>query len=195
MTATTQDATQIRVAGRGYVKVAPKGTAVPTDTSTAWAAGWLDLGYTDEKGVTLSKKDTKVAIKAWQALSPVRWILTERDIRSMYVLEQWNKNTLALWSGEGAGAVGPNASVTGEYKLSFTPNPAIDERMWGVEWVDAENVVTNRLFISRGCVTDTADIPLLRTGAATLGMTFQAMATDQATDIATLLMKDPAMAP
>lgn len=195
MTATAIDASQIRVAGKGHVFVAPKGSTVPTDTTTAWAAAWLDLGYTDEKGVTLSKKDTKVAIKGWQSVTPIRWILTERDLKAMFVLEQWNKVTLALWSGEGAGAVVANASISGEYKLSFTPTPAVDERMLGIEWTDAENVVTNRMYISRGTVTDTADIPLIRTGAATLGMTFQSMATDQATDIATLLMKDPAMAP
>lgn len=195
MTATAIDASQIRVAGKGHVYIAPKGTAVPTDTTTAWVAGWADLGYCDEKGVTLSKKDTKVAIKAWQSITPVRWVLTERDIKTMIVLEQWNKVTLALWSGEGASAVVANGVVPNEYKLSFTPTPGVDERMFGVEWTDVENTVTHRLFISRGTVTDTTDIPLARGGAATLGMTFQSMATDQATDIATLLMKDPAMAP
>lgn len=195
MTATAIDATQTRVAGKGHVYVAPKGTAVPTDTTTAWGSGWMDLGYTDEKGVTLSKKDTRVAIKAWQSVTPIRWILTERDLHVSYVLEQWNKATLALWSGEGASAIVANGVVPNEYKLSITPTPLADERMWGVEWTDQENVVTNRLFISRGTVTDTADIPILRTGLSTLGMTFQAMATDQVTDIATLLMKDPGMAP
>jgi len=195
MTATAIDATQIRVAGKGHVYVAPKGTTVPTDTTTAWAAGWADLGYTDEKGVVLSKKDTKTPIKAWQSVTPVRWILTERDLRTLMVLEQWNRVTLALWAGEGASAVVANGSVSGEYKLSFTPTPGVDERMFGVEWTDIENVVTSRLFISRGTVTDTSDIPIMRTGASTLGMTFQSMATDQTTDIATLLMKDPSMAP
>lgn len=194
MTATTQDASQIRVAGRGRVLVAPKGSTVPTDTSTAWDAAWLDLGFTDEKGVTLSKKDTKTAIKAWQSITPVRYIITDRDLHAMFVMEQWNKNTLALWSGEGPGAVGANGAVSGEYKLSFSPSPAIDERMLGIEWVDTDNIVTNRLYFARGAVTDTADVPITR-GAINLGVTYQVMAIDGSTAMGTLLMKDPAMAP
>lgn len=195
MTATAIDATQIRVANKGYVKIAPKGSTVPADTTTAWDAAWQDLGFTDEKGVTLSKKDTKTPIKAWQAITPVRYIITDRDLHAMMVLEQWNKVTFAAWAGEGPSAVGPNASVSGEYKLTLSPSPAIDERMLGVEWTDSDAVVTHRLIMPRGCITDTADLPITRTGAITLGLTYQAMAIDQSTAIATFLMKDPSMAP
>ena len=194
MTATAIDANQIRVAGTGRVLIAPKGSTVPPDTVTAWDAAWNDLGFCDEKGVTLSKKDTKTPIKAWQAITPVRYILSDRDLHAMMVLEQWNRVTLALWSGEGASAVGPNGSVTGEYKLTLTPSPAPDERMLGVEWSDGSSI-THRMIFSRGMITDTADIPLTRTGANTLGLTYQAMAIDQTTAICTFLMKDAAMAP
>jgi hypothetical protein len=194
MTATAIDATQLRVAQRGYVKVAPKGSTVPTDTTTAWDAAWSDLGYTDEKGVVFSKKDTKTAIKAWQSLTPVRYILTERDVHVAFVLEQWNKVTFALWSGQGASAVGPNGVVVGEYKLSLSPTPTVDERMLGFEWSDPENVVTHRVITQRGTVTDTADITIARAMVG-LGVTFQTIAIDNATDLVTFLMKDPAMAP
>lgn len=195
MTATAIDATQTRVAGKGRVLVAAKGSTVPPDTVTAWDVAWSDLGFCDEKGVTLSKKDSKTPIKAWQAVSPVRYILTDRDLHAMWVMEQWNKATLALWSGEGASAVGPNGSVTGEYKMTLSPSPAADERMLGVEWTDTDNTVTHRLIFSRGLITDTADLPITRTGLVTIGVTYQAMAIDQSTALCTFLMKDPAMAP
>lgn len=195
MTATAIDATQIRVPGKGYVKIAPKGSTVPTDTSTAWDAAWLDLGFTDDKGVALSKKDSKTPINAWQALTPVRYIMTGRDLHAMMVLEQWNHVTLALWSGEGPSAVAANGSVSGEFKMTLSPSPAIDERMLGVEWTDGDLSVTHRMVFSRGLITDTADIPITRTGAATLGVTYQSMAIDQTTALCTFLMKDPAMAP
>lgn len=195
MTTTGIDATQTRVAGKGYVKVAPKGSTVPADTTTAWDAAWLDLGFTDEKGVVLTKKDTKTPVKGWQSVTPVRYILTDRDLHAMFVMEQWNKNTLAVWSNEGLGAVVANGAITGEYKLTLSPSPADTEMMLGVEWTDTANVVTNRMFFGRGEITDTADIPIARTGLLTLGVTYQAMTIDQATPLATLLMKDPAMAP
>lgn len=194
-TATSITANDIRVPNRGRVLAAPKGSVVPTDTTTAWDAAWNDLGYTDEKGVVFSKKDSKTPIKAWQSISPVRYILTDRDIHLMFVMEQWNKKTLAVWSNEGLGAVVANGSVSGEYKLSFSPNPKDQELMIGVEWTDDVNTVTHRIFAVRGSISDTADIPISHAGAATLGVTYQTMATDSATDLVTMLMKDPSMAP
>src|SRR5689334_17302428 len=31
---------------------APTGTTAPTDTTTAWPAGWLELGWIDDSGLT-----------------------------------------------------------------------------------------------------------------------------------------------
>jgi hypothetical protein len=194
-TATSITATDLRVANRGRVLAAPKGSVVPIDTTTAWDAAWNDLGYCDEKGVTFSKKDSKTAIKAWQSISPVRYILNDRDIHLAFVMEQWNKKTLAVYSNEGLGAVVANASVSGEYKLSFTPNPKDQEFMLGVEWADDVNTITHRIICVRGSISDTADIPLTHGGLATLGVTYQTMATDSTTDLVTMLMKDPSMAP
>lgn len=194
-TATSITSADLRVPNRGHVYVAPKGSTVPTDTTTAWDAAWVDLGYTDEKGVTFSKKDSKTAIKAWQSISPVRYILNDRDIHLAWVMEQWNKKTLAVYSNEGLGAVVANGAVMGEYKLSFSPNPKDTEMMCGIEWTDDVNTVTHRIFAVRGSITDTADIPLNHAGLATLGVTYQTMATDSTTDLVTLLMKDPSMAP
>lgn len=194
-TPTSTTSADLRVPNRGHVYVAPKGSVVPTDTTTAWDAAWSNLGYTDEKGVTFSKKDTKAAVKAWQSISPVRYILTDRDIHLMWVMEQWNKKTLAVYSNEGLDAVVANGSVSGEYKLSFSPNPKDQEIMVGVEWTDDVETVTHRIFAVRGSISDTADIPITHTGLATLGVTYQTMATDDVTDLVTLLMKDPSMAP
>ena len=194
-TATSITSGDLRVPNRGRVLVAPKGSAVPTDTTTVWDAAWSDLGYTDEKGVTFSKKDTKAPIKAWQSISPVRFILTDRDIHWMFVMEQLNKKTLAVYSNEGLSAVVANGAVSGEFKLSFSPNPKDQELMMGFEWTDDVNAVTHRVFASRGSISDTADIPITHSGLATLGVTYQTMATDQVTDLVTMLMKDPSMAP
>lgn len=194
-TATSITSADLRVPNRGRVLVAPKGSTVPADTTTAWDAAWSDLGYTDEKGVVFSKKDSKTAIKAWQAISPVRYILTDRDIHWAFVMEQWNKKTLAVWSNEGLSAVVANGAISGEYKLSFSPNPKDQELMMGLEWTDDVNTVTHRVFAVRGSISDTADIPFSHGGLATLGVTYQTMATDSATDLVTMLMKDPSMAP
>jgi hypothetical protein len=194
-TATSITSNDLRVPNRGRVLVAAKGSTVPPDTTTAWDAAWSDLGYTDEKGVVFSKKDTKTPIKAWQSISPVRYILNDRDIHWAFVMEQWNKKTLAVYSNEGLSAVVANGAISGEFKLSFSPNPKDQEFMMGFEWTDDVNTVTHRVFANRGSISDSADIPFSHGGLATLGVTYQTMAVDSATDLVTMLMKDPSMAP
>lgn len=76
------DSTKVRVAvtGAAYWDKTAVGTA-PTDTSTAWAAAFKDLGYVSEDGVTLTMPDAgdTESLKAWQNGATVRTLrnLTE----------------------------------------------------------------------------------------------------------------------
>ena len=65
--ATTPNYSQVRAAITGFVKYAPLGTAVPTDVTTAWAAGWTDLGALDDKGIADSLKLSFTGVSAWQS--------------------------------------------------------------------------------------------------------------------------------
>lgn len=73
------DSTKVRVAvtGAAYWDKTAAGTA-PTDTSTAWAAAFKDLGYVSEDGVSLTMPDAGDAtpLKAWQNGATVRTIRT-----------------------------------------------------------------------------------------------------------------------
>jgi hypothetical protein len=97
---------QVRVAGTGAFWKAPLGTVLPTDSTTAWGASFMNLGYaTDGFEMTQDKKTTEVS--AWQTLEPVRLITTALIRKFKFELEQSNKATLALaWGGTIIPAVG-----------------------------------------------------------------------------------------
>lgn len=65
--ATGRDATAVKI-GPGRLYIAPIGTTEPTNLSAAPAAGWVDLGYTEE-GSTMSLstevEDVEVAEEFW----------------------------------------------------------------------------------------------------------------------------------
>ncbi len=70
------DETNVAVAVTGAVSVAPTGTTAPTDTSTALAVAFVDLGYVGEDGVTETNPGAgdEKKIKAWQNGATVRTV-------------------------------------------------------------------------------------------------------------------------
>jgi len=48
------DATSVRVAPLGHVSVAPFGTALPTTVLSALNAAFVEVGYTDDNGVSVT---------------------------------------------------------------------------------------------------------------------------------------------
>jgi hypothetical protein len=179
------DADNVRVALNGSVYIAPKGTTAPADLTTAWPAGWVDLGYLSDDGVEMSYSTESEDINAWQSLSPVRKVLTGVDMTLGFTAIELKTQTMTLYF--------PSATMTDVsgtvHKLSIPAAPSPDERAIGLEWVDGD--ITNRLIIARGEVTDRESITLARSGAVGLGMTVSAYA-DTAPEIAVWLSNDPA---
>jgi hypothetical protein len=183
-----QNATQIRVAGTGRVLAAPLGTAAPTNTTTAFGAAWLDLGYTDEKGVTFSKKDGSDMVKAWQTSATVRVIDKERDVSVKFTLLQMNSTNLPLWGGGGAVIAGTG----GEYTYTIGDTIVPFERALAVEFTDSLYSVTQRFIFPRVKVTDTQDINLTRTNNVDLGLTFTVLPVGSGTPLVSAYFMDAA---
>jgi hypothetical protein len=167
-----QDADEVVVAGNGHIYIAPVGTTAPTDIATAWAAGWIDLGYATEDGVTLTVGRTITDITAWQSFHPIRRAITAMNITVAFVLQQWNENTTRL--AFGGGAITTTAGPPAHY-LYTPPDPEdLDERAVGVEWADGTK--TYRLVIPRAIVTDDVSTQLVRTDTAQLPITMGVIA-------------------
>ena len=76
----SQHAAEVRIAGNGGLHVAPVGSTLPTDIATALDAAFVDLGYADEDGATISPSRTVEKIKAWQSRQSLRTSVTEEEI-------------------------------------------------------------------------------------------------------------------
>lgn len=179
------DADNVRVGLNGNVYIAPLGTTAPTDLTTAWGAGWSDLGYLSDDGVEMNYSTDSEDITAWQSLSPIRKVLTSVDMTLQFTALELKTMTVTLYF--------PSATMTDisgtVHSLAIPAAPSRDERAIGLEWVDGS--VTNRLVIPRGEVTDRDSITVGRSDAVGLNMTVSAYATS-APEIATWLSNDPA---
>lgn len=179
------DADNVRVGLNGSVYIAPKGTTAPTDLDTAWGAGWVDLGYLSDDGVSMEYSTDSEDINAWQSLSPVRKVLTSVDMTLGFTAIELKTATMTLYF--------PSATmsdVSGTvHQLSIPAAPSPDERAIGLEWIDGD--IKNRLIISRGEVTERGAITIGRSAAVGLEMTVSAYA-DTAPEIAVWLSNDPA---
>lgn len=165
---------EVLVGANGNIYAAPVGTTAPADFSVAYAAGWLELGYADEDGVTFSNGRDTEDINVWQDFDPARTIVTGRNVTISWNLMQWNETTLPLAMGGGTIAT---TGTGGTLKYQFTPAAAgtLDERAFSVYWVDG--VRQYRLFIPRGVITDEVSFTLNKSSAAALPISVRVLGT------------------
>lgn len=181
---------EIVVGANGSLWAAPVGTTAPADQDAAPGAGWVDLGYASEDGVTVTDSKTLEKIPVWQLFYAARQIVTERDLALGFVLRQWNADTVKL--AFGGGEVTEPVPASGNYKFTPPDPEAIDERSLLIDWQDGTKHY--RLVIVRGMVTDNVETNLVRTAAADLPITFGLLG-DDAGEPWYLLTNDPAFAP
>lgn len=144
------DATNVRVALTGAVYTAPLLTSYPTDTTSAWDAGWVDLGYVSEDGVTESYSDDSEVIKAWQGGVTVRTVITSTEATFAFTLLETKK---AAWELYHKGSLLTDDGTTASMSVK---NATADEKMFGLDVVDGTNHV--RIIVPRGEVTERGDI-------------------------------------
>jgi hypothetical protein len=158
---------QVVVGSNGKIWVADIGVSAPTRASTAMPAGWIDLGYVTDDGATFTEGKDITDIGAWQSFFPVRRIVSSRLVTIAFSLEQWNNATIEFALG---GAVAANA---GEWTYSPPAPEVLDFRQVALEWYDQGH--NYRLYVRKGLVSENVEVPLVRTGAALLPITFAAM--------------------
>ncbi|MER7485276.1 phage tail protein [Streptomyces sp. NPDC126497] len=195
-----RNASEIRIAGTGRLYVADVDTDLPAfgtgEAETDWAE-WKDLGYTTSDGVTFGKKDKLEPIDAWQAVSPVHFVYSDRELTLKFSLLQFNEDTLPFFMG--GGTVKPVAGSTDVFTYDLADYAQADPRALALEFNDIKadgsadgvnTAVTYRIYIPRGQVTASDDIKLGRKAAAQLGITFTAMSSGDDQPLAKFLMQD-----
>lgn len=179
------NADNVRVGLTGSIYMAPKGTTAPVDLDTAWGAGWLDLGYMSDDGVSMEYSTDVEDINAWQSLSPVRRVLTSVDMTLGFTAIELKTRTITAYF---PGSTMTDVSGT-VHKLDIPSAPGPQEYAFGLEWIDG--TIKNRLIVPRGEITERGAITVGRSAAVGLEMTVTAYATS-APELASWLSNDPA---
>lgn len=99
----TMDASQVTLGSAlatGAIYVAPQGTTLPTDATTALGSTFKLLGFTSDAGVQLNESRSTNAINAWEGRTQVYNAVTEYYEQLVFMPIQCNADVLKLVWGE-----------------------------------------------------------------------------------------------
>lgn len=180
-----QDVTKVRVALSGNIFAADTGSTVPTDITVTPNASWVDLGYTTEEGITFSVEQQTEDLAGWQALEPLRTVVTAEPKQFNFTLRQLEKNT---WTT----AFGGTVSTLGANNYKWVPPAAGAQtyKMFLLEFIDGS--FKYRL-VYRNCAQQGArEINFVRNNAVNLPLAYKVLAASPQTW--ELYTNDPAFA-
>ena len=153
----------------GAVSVAPLGTALPTDATTALASEYRSLGYVSEDGVTNSNSPDSDTLKAWGGDVVLTFLNSKEDKFTLTFIEALNTDVLKLVYGDG--------NVTGDLTngISVTANSEeVDEVVMVIDMI-LRNGVLKRIVIPDAKMSELGDIVYADEEAIGYETTMQAM--------------------
>jgi hypothetical protein len=150
----------------GAVVYAPLGTAAPTTPTEVWGAGWVDLGYCNEDGITEAESRDWEEIVAWQNRAVVRRLLTGNTTTFQFVVIENTRQALELRHS------GSTIETTGDVHRLEIMAPNEDLRAFGFDIIDLDR--HHRMIVPRGSVTEVEDIAYKNGEAIGYGFTIAA---------------------
>ena len=135
----------------GAIFMAPIGTTLPTDSTTALAAGFVELGYASDAGVVNSESRETETIKAWGGDTVLKPFTGKEDTFQFTLIEALNVNALKLVYGD--------SNVTGDLTNGISIKSAaedLDYHSFVIEMV--LNGAVKRIVIPSAKVTEVGDI-------------------------------------
>jgi hypothetical protein len=138
------DLDAILVGQTGKIYDAPLGTVAPTDTTSPWGTGWIDLGTINEDGLVVGISEDTSDIKAWGG-GVVRKLITSSDITFAFTCLESNVEVIRRYYR--------NAPTGGKVELRAGVR---DPRAWGFDVVDGDQHL--RYVVANGELTERADL-------------------------------------
>ena len=136
----------------GAIFVAPTGTTLPTDCTTALGTAFKALGYVSEDGLTNSNTASSADVKAWGGDIVMTLQEEKPDEFSFTLIEALNEDVLKTIYG--------TTNVTGSLSAGLTVNATSAEpslNVWVVEMVMTGNT-KKRIVIPNGKISELGDI-------------------------------------
>lgn len=135
----------------GAIFIAPVGTTLPTDSTTALATAFVELGYASDAGVVNSESRETETIKAWGGDTVLKPFTGKEDTFKFTLIEALNVNALKLVYGD--------SNVTGDLTNGISIKSAaedLDYHSFVIEMV--LNGAIKRIVIPSAKVTAVGDI-------------------------------------
>lgn len=136
----------------GAIYIAPTGTTLPTDATTALADAFKCLGYVSEDGVTNSDSITSGEVKAWGGDTVLSYTESRSDSWKFMLMESLNVEVLKAVYGAD--------NVTGTLETGIVVNANATERSysaWVIEMVLAGGVA-KRVVLPEAKISEIADV-------------------------------------
>jgi hypothetical protein len=162
-----QDLAAILVGQTGKIYTAPLGTAAPTDVSTAWAAGWIDLATISEDGLTMSFNEDSEDIKQWGG-GVVRKLITSSETTFAFTCLESSKQVMEAFYKTTVDVLTNSFEIKGQIR---------QEVMWGFDVIDGPTHL--RIVVARGELTERGDVVFKADQAAGMEFTVTAYQDDQ----------------
>lgn len=135
----------------GAIFMAPIGTTLPTDSTTALNSAFVELGYASDAGVVNSESRETETIKAWGGDTVLKPFTGKEDTFKFTLIEALNIDALKLVYGE--------SNVSGALSTGITIKSAaedLDYHSFVIEMV--LNGAVKRIVIPSAKVTEVGDI-------------------------------------
>jgi len=181
------DAGEVRLARSGHVYLADVGTTLPTSLAEALDSAFVDAGYLNEDGLTLSPDVTIKDVMAWQSRIPIKTALETFQFEFKYVAIQQNQTNVGLF------LLSENwENSAGEGKLTIPGNPGLLTKSLVLEWTD-DLSDSARLVVPSANLTKREDLKMTAKDEQSYGFTWRVVLSE--TNIAYLYTDNPDLVP
>lgn len=136
----------------GAIFVAPLGTAVPTDATTAKNVAFVEVGYISSDGVTNSSSMETTNIKAWGGDTVLTLSTSKTDTFTFTMIESDNINALKVAYGDANVTADANGNLKIEANNSVQAN-----REFIIEMIEQDGYA-RRIVIPNAAVSSVGDI-------------------------------------
>lgn len=150
------------------IYIAPVGTAPPADLQTAWAAPWATLGYLSDDGVTLGASTDSDTLTPWQSTSPVRTVITGKELTMKFVMWQTDPASVALYFD-----MLPPTGTDGAFSADITSGGGGNLYSIGLDVLDGGTIM--RVVFPRAQLSDAGDVSIKRGEAIGWDVTLSAL--------------------
>jgi len=157
-----QDLAAIVVGQTGKIYTAPIGTAAPTDPSTVWAAGWIDLATISEDGLTMAFNEDSSDIKQWGG-GVVRKLITSSETTFAFACLESSAQVMEAFYKSTIDPADSSIELKGQVRA---------EMMWGFDVLDGDTHI--RIVVPRGEITERGDVVFKADQAAQMEFTVTA---------------------